>query len=149
MAHYRKGFLILITAALWVASAGTAGAQTPFQCFANGGVSTPARSEGYAELVGDLIINCVGGTPTAQGSAVPFVNIEVFLNTSVTSKLLAGNWSEAILLIDEPTPAAQRMCGTLRFTQWQDWQRNLQRRESHSALPQFGRPALTRGNSSA
>src|SRR6266699_4705156 len=111
MARYQKGFLIPFTAAMWVASAGPAAAQTPFQCFANG-VATPARAEVLAELVGDLIVTCVGGTPTAQGSAVPSVNIQVFLNTAVTSKLLAGNWSEALLLIDEPTPAAQRMCGT-------------------------------------
>ena len=71
MARYQKGFLIPFTAAMWVAGTGPAAAQTlPFQCFANGGVSPPARGEGLAEPVGDLVINCSGGTPTAQGSTV-------------------------------------------------------------------------------
>ena len=85
----------------------------PFQCFANGGVSTPARVEGLSEPVGDFLLNCVGGTPTAAGSAIQPVNIQLFLNTSLTSRILANGWSEALLLIGEPTPATQRVCGTV------------------------------------
>jgi hypothetical protein len=103
---------IPVLAMLFTACPETAIAQSPFQCFANGGVSTPARFEGLAETVGDLVLQCTGGTPTAAGSPIPPVNIQVFLNTSVTSRLLATGQSEALLLIDEPTPAIQRVCGT-------------------------------------
>src|SRR5947199_5425764 len=99
-------------------SAETASAQVPFQCFGNGGVSTPARSEGITELVGDLVLNCTGGVPTAPGVAIPAVNIQVFLNTSLTSRLmqtgtatLTNSFSEALLLLDEPLPSAQFGCG--------------------------------------
>jgi len=93
--------------------AATGFAQTgPLQCFANVGQQPLALSESVAALVGDMVINCVGGTPTAPGFPVPSVDIQVFLNTSITSKLLAGSWSEALLLIDEPRPTAQRVCGT-------------------------------------
>ena len=103
----------MIVLALCAGGVGIASAQSgPFQCTANGGVSTPSRAEALADVVGDLVLNCTGGTPTASGSLVPTVNIQINLNTSVTSKLLSGNWSEALLLIDEPLPASQRMCGT-------------------------------------
>ncbi len=90
---------------------------SPFQCFANGGVSAPARAEGLAELVGDYVVSCVGGTSTPSGSPVPTVDIQVFLNTSLSSRLLANPWSEAILLIDEPLPGSQLLCpGTCAIT---------------------------------
>ena len=104
---------IPVLAILFIAFPETAIAQSPFQCFANGGVSTPARGEGLSEFVGDYILNCVGGTPTAAGSPIAPVNIQIFLNTSLTSRILANGWSEALLLIDEPTPPTQRVCGTL------------------------------------
>src|SRR6185436_11328296 len=62
---------------------------SPLQCFANGGVPTPARVEGLSESVGDVVLNCIGGTPTAAGSANPLVNIPVFLTTALTSRILS------------------------------------------------------------
>jgi hypothetical protein len=94
---------VLAVIAFLLGSAVTASAQaiTPFQCFANGGVSTPARSEDITALVGDLVLNCQGGVPTAPGVAIPPVNIQVFLNTSLTSRLLTTSstgpqYSEAL-----------------------------------------------------
>jgi hypothetical protein len=87
------------------------GVPAPLQCFANGGVATLARAEGLSELIGDLVVNCIGGTPTPAGSPVPTVDIQISLNTSLTSRLLANPWSEALLLIDEPTPQTQQLCG--------------------------------------
>jgi hypothetical protein len=112
---------VLAVLAFLLGSAVTASAQVvvisggPFQCFANGGVSTPARSEGLTELVGDLVLNCIGGTPTGFGQVIPPVNIQVFLNTALTSRLLTTStsgtqYSEALLLLDEPTPATQFAC---------------------------------------
>lgn len=66
----------------------------------NTGNPTQVRAEGYAELLGDIVIQCVGGS---QASGVQLANITVALNnTIVTSRLLGGGLSEALLLIDEP-----------------------------------------------
>ena len=110
MAKCKKSFLIIFCMAC--ARTGFAQNAGPLQCFANVGEQPIALAESVAALVGQMVVNCVGGTPTAAGSPVPSVDIQVFLNTSLTSKLLAGNWSEALLLIDEPRPSVQRVCGT-------------------------------------
>jgi hypothetical protein len=70
------------------------------------------RAQGITELVGDVILNCTGGNPTALGAVVPQNNVQVFLNTNVTSRLLAGSTTltEALLMVDEPIPANQRVC---------------------------------------
>lgn len=110
----RKAVLLLATLLLVGA---VANAQVPpsIQCVANAGVPPLIRAEGLAELVGDLVLNCNGGTPTAPGQPVPKVTIRVFLNTNVTSHIMkvdgAINWSEAVLAIDDPAPANQNVCG--------------------------------------
>ena len=86
---------------------GLAGAQAvPFTCVSNVTVTPALRGEGYTERTGDIAILCAGGTAIAPGSAIPAVNITIFYNTTVTSRLMppAGNAnvSEALLLIDEP-----------------------------------------------
>src|SRR5229473_1297471 len=117
MVDFRRMIPVLAVVAFLLGSAVTASAQpnVPFQCFANGGVSTPARSEDITALVGDLVLNCVGGVPTAPGAAIPPVNIQVFLNTSLTSRLLTtsssgSQYSEALLILDDPFPANQFAC---------------------------------------
>ena len=58
------------------------------------------------EQTGDITLTCTGGVRPAVGSAIPQVNITVFYNTQVTSRLLPTSAtspiSEALLLIDEP-----------------------------------------------
>src|SRR4029077_10431624 len=119
MVDFRRMIPVLAVIAFLLGSAVTASAQAnaPFQCFANGGVSTPARSEGITELVGDLVLNCLGGNPTAANTLIPAVNIQVFLNTSLTSRLMSTatgcgtvGCSEALLLLDEPAPGLQYPC---------------------------------------
>src|ERR1051326_1755600 len=61
-------------------------AQT-FQCFNVTGVPPTARADGFAELLGDLVIDCTGGIPTPPNQAVPSVNIAVNLDTFMTSKV--------------------------------------------------------------
>jgi hypothetical protein len=111
MADFRKWFLALSATAIFAA---TASAQTgpAFTCTSNAGVPPLVRSQGITELVGDVILNCTGGTPTALGLTVPQNNVQIFLNTNVTSRLLAGSSSltEALLMIDEPLAAQQRVC---------------------------------------
>jgi len=111
MADFRKWFFALSAAAIFV---GTASAQTgpAFTCTSNAGVPPLVRSQGLTELVGDVILNCTGGTATAATATVPQNNVQIFLNTNVTSRLLAGSstLTEALLMIDEPSPAQQRVC---------------------------------------
>lgn len=86
--------------------------QSQMACTAS--VPNPAnmRATGVAELGGDLIITCTGGTPVTAG-ALPTVNINMFFNTSVTSRITAPGsppYSEALLIIDTPTAAQQVPC---------------------------------------
>lgn len=112
MVDFRKWFPALAVAALAFGAASTANAQqvAAFSCVGNAGVPPIVRAEGLAELVGDLVLNCNGGTPTASGNPVPQANVQIFLNTNVTSRLTNDPWSEALLMIDEPGPSAQRYC---------------------------------------
>jgi hypothetical protein len=92
-------FFVLAIAALLLGSS-TASAQTPapLTCIANAGVPPLVRAEGLTELVGDIVLTCTGGNPTA-----PFLaNFQLFLNTNITSRLVATDLTEALLLIDEP-----------------------------------------------
>lgn len=102
MVAFRKLFYVLAIAALLLGSSTTASAQTtvqtPLACIANAGVPPIVRAEGATELVGDIVLVCTGGNPGAAFLA----NFQVFLNTNITSRLLATDLSEALLLIDEP-----------------------------------------------
>jgi hypothetical protein len=77
-------------------------------CSAQGTASNPLRAEGYTEESGDIVITCVSGVPLGLGVNIPLVNITVFYNTTVTSRLLGSALpsgqtpSEALLLIDDP-----------------------------------------------
>jgi hypothetical protein len=97
-------------------------------CSTNVTVTPALRAEGYTEQTGDITIVCSGGADPVVGAAVPLVNITVFYNTNVTSRLLTGavsstapNPNEALLLIDEPGATglsgqgpqrAQKLCTT-------------------------------------
>jgi hypothetical protein len=114
MVDFRKALLLL---AVMVVATGIASAQVfnPLSCTANAGVPPLLRSEGVAEEVGQVTINCIGGVPTAMSAPIPTVNVIIFLSTNLTSRLLpAGSsspsYSEAMLLIDEPQPGTQLLC---------------------------------------
>jgi hypothetical protein len=109
MADFRKWFLAFAVVALLLGMGSSANAQNSlqtggFSCQANAGNPTIVRAEGLTELVGDLLLNCNGGTPTLAGAAIPLSNVTIFLNTNLTSRLLGGGLSEATLMIDEPHP---------------------------------------------
>jgi len=99
-----------IAMALLVAIAGLASAQTtPQTCQTNVAVTPTLRSEGYTEQTGDITITCTGGANIGVGSLIPQVNIALFYNSQVTSRLIpqgsVGNISEALLLLDDPGAA--------------------------------------------
>jgi len=101
MVAFRKLFPVLAVFGMLIGLTSTANAQAttaPLVCQANAGVPPLVRAEGYTELVGDVVLSCTGGNPAA-----PFLaNFQMFLNTNVTSRLIASSVSEATLLIDEP-----------------------------------------------
>jgi hypothetical protein len=112
MVTFRKSLLLLAVIAMTASVASAQLGVTPsFSCSATTGVPPLVRAEGLAELVGDIVLNCTGGTPTVLGTEVPKVNVRVFVNTNVTSWLLeADHTNEALLMIDDPMPGDQHYC---------------------------------------
>ena len=121
MVDFRRMIPVLAVIAFLLGSAVTASAQQTLSCVTNGAVNTPMRAEGLTEQTGDFLITCTGGTAIAYGAPVPTVNIQVFLNTAVTSRLMSSSstlpqLSEALLLLDEPAPGAQYGCPNSNLT---------------------------------
>jgi len=121
MVSFRKWTLALTATTVF---AGLAGAQVvgnnQLNCATNVSVTPTLRGEGYTEQTGDITLNCTGGVSQAVGSLVPTVNIQIFLNTAVTSRLLpipniSNNVSEALLLIDEPGSGLPSATGSQPF----------------------------------
>jgi hypothetical protein len=107
MVDFRRWITALAVLALFagLAAAQTGGSgQTQLQCGTNVSVTPTLRAEGYTEQTGDITLTCTGGSAIAPGSIIPTVNITIFLNTAVTSRLFSSSskTSEALLLIDEP-----------------------------------------------
>jgi len=125
MADFRRCFIALAVLALM---AGVASAQIgtinpgstsagPLACTANAAGTPQLRSEGYTELVGDILITCIGGTSLPIGSQIPTTNITVYMTPAnpITSRLASSGSgpaaSDALLIIDDagsalPTGAA-------------------------------------------
>lgn len=109
MADFRKWILVLAVVALF-ASLASAQSSSSINCQTSGGVPLIVRAEGTAELTGDVVLTCTGGVGVS-----PFlINYQIFLNTDITSRLLSGTTTEALLLVDEPT-AATAVIGTNAF----------------------------------
>jgi len=120
MADFRRWFIALavlaLTAGLACAQVGSITSSTPagtLTCTGNAASTPQLRSEGYTELLGDILISCTGfssGYPTV-GSQIPTTNITVYVvpqNIPITSRLFTGNHgstttgvSEVLLIIDE------------------------------------------------
>ncbi|MGA2211689.1 MAG: hypothetical protein ABSH31_00325 [Bryobacteraceae bacterium] len=119
MVDFRKLLMAFAAAALLFGLGSVADAQsTSFICNATAGNPHIVRSEGVAELVGDLVLNCTGGVPTTAGNTIQPTNVQINLNTNVTSRLTgtAGSVdSEAILSIDEPFPGPNGTTGQTPF----------------------------------
>jgi len=122
MADFRRCIIVLAALALLLGTVSLQAANTaPFTCISS---ATPAqmRAEGLTEKGGDFVLTCSGGTaidpggPTSGGgnpaNQGPMVNIQIFLNTNVTSRILDTTTSatEALLMIDEPSEIQQKVC---------------------------------------
>jgi len=107
MADFRKWlFAFAVVALLLGGSMANAQLNSGVSCAVQNATPVIVRSEGITELVGDILLACTGGIPTAAGTIVPVTNVTLTLNTNITSKLLGGGFIDALLLIDEPYPAA-------------------------------------------
>ncbi len=102
MVDFRKSLLLLAILLMMSSMASAQFVNPAFACTASAGVPPIVRAEGLAEYVGDVVLNCTGGTPTLWNVGVPLINWRVYLNTNVTSALLDSNWTESILAIDDP-----------------------------------------------
>jgi hypothetical protein len=101
MLALRKLLPVLAVIALFAAM--PASATDAFTCQGTAGAPPLIRAEGLAEYVGDLLLTCSGGDPTAPLA----VNIRVLIGqTTITSNILSGNVTEAVLAIDEPQDPA-------------------------------------------
>jgi hypothetical protein len=107
MADFRRCFLALAVLVLVIGCVAPASAQVvlpgqSFACVANAAVPPTLRQEGMTEMVGDIVLNCTGGTATMTGN-IPQANVTVFLNNITSRVLSGGNLTESLLLIDDPT----------------------------------------------
>jgi len=112
MADFRKWLFALAAVALLAGLSVPASAQNALTCTVQTATDNLIRAEGMTEQVGDVVLACQGGTPTAAGVPVPSVNIQLFMNYNVTSKITGTQstngvigttvWNEALLIIDEP-----------------------------------------------
>ena len=56
------------------------------------------RGEGMTELVGDVLLKCTGGSPTAEPSgAFLYLTIFLFFTNPITSRIIRDNTTEAML----------------------------------------------------
>jgi len=104
MVSFRRLATAVALLAVFAALAGAQG--LPLTCQTNVAVTPTLRAEGYTEQTGDITISCTGGALATTGSLIPQVNVTLFYNTAVTSRLLptsaSSAISEALLLVDEP-----------------------------------------------
>ena len=106
MADFRRYLYALALVALLAGITMPASAQQAFQCTNSTGVPPAVRAEGYSELMGDIVLDCTGGIPTPPNQSVPGININVNLDTFVSSQTTAVlsqvEFLESLLIIDEP-----------------------------------------------
>jgi len=122
MLDFRKLFLTVVALALFasVAMAQVVAFEPPLSCTAQAAGTPSIRDNGVTEMVGDVLIICTGGRPRPLDEYLPQVNIQIFTSPviNITSRITGtsgGNWSEALLFIDEPQPAEQTICGSSAY----------------------------------
>ncbi|MBL8237157.1 MAG: hypothetical protein JNM66_07055 [Bryobacterales bacterium] len=111
---------ILVRALGLLALAFVPAAYGQMACTASAPTPTNLRATGTTEVAGDLIVLCRGGAPVTAG-AFPTVNITLFFNTAVTSKVMVPAvatipptpaLTEAVLILDNTLGPDQRPCFT-------------------------------------
>ena len=84
----------------WLARQSTSGGPLNFAA----SVASPPldRTQGFQELVGDIVLVGTGGTPTDIGAQVTAFNLTVTLNTQITNAP-GTPLSDIVMVIDEPS----------------------------------------------
>jgi len=102
MADFRKLMLALLAGVMLFATVASA---QPFSCNATA-VPTLVRSEGIAEMMGDILLRCDGTVPVDGILA----NIRLRLTTNITSNPAGGSTTalESVLILDEGLTAMGR-----------------------------------------
>lgn len=122
MVSFRKSLLLMALIALCGILA-MAQNYPAAQCTANTATPPIARAEGFTEEMGQVLITCTGGTPTVKGALIQTINIQIFLSTNITSRVVQDPWTEALAIIDEAgapmqdgTSVPQVVCGDVGTT---------------------------------
>ncbi len=113
MADFRRWFLAFAALVLVLGSAVPASAQYGVICGTSAAVAPTLRHEGFTELAGDILLSCTkapGASSTPAGTPVAQANITVNVGAPITSRILTGSVTEALLLVDDPGPTAQVPC---------------------------------------
>ncbi len=114
MADFRKLLPALAMIALIAVFSVPASAQigSAFTCVNNAGVPPTVRAEGITELTGDLVLNCSGTAGIVPPAGI-VANVQIFLNTNVTSRIIntTTNELDALLILNEDVASAKT--GTL------------------------------------
>jgi hypothetical protein len=125
MADFRKLLLALMAGALLFTTVASA---AQYSCKANA-VPTLVRSEGIAELVGDVLLNCDGDVPAAGILA----NVRLKLTANITSNpavsrsgvAQVGDLTDAMLILDNGADAFRGYSSTSPLTVFSDGTQNL------------------------
>src|SRR5580704_942588 len=91
---------VFILFSFLVFSIGIAKPQSPLTCSTTSG-NPPVRAEGITEPLGDIFLNCTGGTP---GTAFT-LNLTVMLNVAVTNRISTTNATDVALTVDSGSGA--------------------------------------------
>jgi hypothetical protein len=98
-------------------TSGIPGPPAPLSCYLGAQIPSIARQGGLTEPIGDVLLDCVGGSPTPAGQAIPTVDLVFSVSSALidfttnlgsagpvkfTSSPTNGLFSEALLLADEP-----------------------------------------------
>jgi len=104
----RTGSLTIAGLTYAVTQAGTG---STLSCSANAPAPAQIALEGRTEVLGDLELSCTGLSGPVKA------DIELTLNTNVTSTLTGPNTTDAVLLVDEANPQNGQISGygTLRW----------------------------------
>lgn len=94
-------------AALALVCAAIASAQ--MKCSASADART-LRYYGAAELLGDLVIDCVGGSSDDKYQIIVSTDAPLTSRTLSANDSLSVQWTEALLLVDDPSPQQQKVC---------------------------------------
>jgi hypothetical protein len=101
---YSTFYLFLISSAF-----GLANAQTILTCNA---ISVPpiVHTEGITERIGDIVLNCSGGTPSAQITG----NLSIFLSVNVTNRVAGNTVTDVVFTMDNGSgPQPVNVPGTI------------------------------------